>query len=162
MDKLSELNEEAGAVGVDVADCLLGQDDKLTDLNEKNLLSLSQCIDSNVQRADGIADETFNQLNNFLGFVDDDLERLRECDSLKCYLGLAADVTWQAINIPRKVLLIVDHTILTIHGINKDILLCSADTVLQVGIGTTSIVAETTKCVNDAISNKQRIFKIKL
>lgn len=154
LEQLGKINEDAAALGVDVAACIKGQDEKLSEINDRSLRELGDCIDKNIRRAGDIADETLNSLTNMLGFVDDDLEYFRDCaGSIKCYLGLGLEIGLQTIRIPRDILLILDHTILTIHSINKDILLCNADAVLQVATSINGVLDETRTCVQESIDN---------
>lgn len=158
LEQLKKINEDAAAAGVDVVACVANQDQAIEDLADGNLKALGDCIDNNVKRAGDITDEALNSINNLLGFVDDDLNRLFACDGFSCYLGLWTDVVLQLLRVPRKIILIIDHTILTIHSINKDVLLCNADTILQVGSGVSDIVSEVKTCVNNAMSNNTMVY----
>lgn len=137
------ISEEAKA-------CVIEVDAKLTELNDCASKKAGDCIDKNVRRISDISDEALNGLNNIVGFIGDDFDRLHECKDRECYKKLIFDIVWQTINLPRKIILLIDHTCLTVDGIFKDILLCTADSIVEVAKSADVIIKDGYKCLQNA------------
>lgn len=137
--------------------CVEVADGQLSELNDRILKQAGTCIDKNVGRIVEISDETLNGLNNIVGFIGDDLNRLHACKDVKCFVQLLADVAWQTVNLPIKIVTLFDHTYLTIKGILKDVVVCTADATIQVVNGANIIIDDASKCVQDALQNNVQL-----
>lgn len=157
LKEISQIKEEAGQIGVDITDCLQDQETLMDNQTATNLVELKECIAGNIVRAKDIVHETIYAIENFIGFVTEDFKELKECKEFYCYSKLCGKVLLQLIDIPNSIGEIISHTLKTIIGIKKDILLCTGDTILVSTHQLADIIKDVKNCVAQKENKNQKV-----
>ncbi|KAJ8983207.1 hypothetical protein NQ317_016428 [Molorchus minor] len=149
--KIDELKQKAANAGVNIDDCLAGNEDELTNLPNKFSNDMIHCVSDRVIEGISYAQDALNKVREIVNEVENIRQEIKDCghgfSSIKCLAKLAIKIEQDVTTLPTKIEADVAATVVLITQLEEKIKDCASGKVSECESQGEAIVERVAACV---------------
>ncbi|XP_018579228.1 golgin subfamily A member 5-like [Anoplophora glabripennis] len=139
LDKLKEeletLKEKAKKAGVNIDDCLKGNEDRLVNLPNQLSNDMVHCVSDQINKAISFAQDALDHLQKIVDEVENIKQEIKDCGhgfhAVKCIAKLAVRIEKDITTLPTRIEADVTATVALISNLDKEVKKCASNKVDQ-------------------------------